>query len=191
MMKHFTMNIPKLETDSSQSPAARFLPDERGCLYDPNVRSMFTEGQSDIASIEGLAAMRLAFKGMHGLMERWAEKHGLSEGRLGLMFRLRRQGEVALSDLADALSVSPRNVTGLVDHLERDGLVERVADPTDRRSVRARLTPAGSDRIDSIWREALAHQTHITDGFSKEDLEQLRHLCLRMVENMTKKETGK
>src|SRR6266853_654254 len=54
----------------------------------------------------------------------------------------------ALGDLADELDSTPRNITGLVDHLERDGLVERVPDPQDRRSVRARLTPAGRERIE-------------------------------------------
>ena len=188
-MNRFTMNKAKVQTDISRSQG-KFVPDESGCLFDPAVRGMFPAGQPGIASIESLAALRVAHKGMHSSMERWAELHGLSEGRLALLFRLRKHGDIALSDLADGLSVSPRNVTGLVDHLERDGLVERVPDPADRRSIHARLTPAGAERINSIWQAGLAQQSHITEGFSSEDLQQLRHLCLRLVENM-RKEAGK
>ena len=37
-------------------------------------------------------------------------------------------------------------MTQLVDRLEADGLVKRLADPEDRRSVRAELTPLGKER---------------------------------------------
>ena len=93
-------------------------------------------------------------------------------------------------ELADDLDSTPRNITGLVDHLERDGLVERFPDPTDRRSVRARLTEEGRKQIDGIWKEGLEHQFTLVEGLSKEDLAQLRHLCLKLVEN-ARKELGK
>lgn len=162
--------------------------DERKCLFDPAVRSLMENlGQRrDVPAIEALSALRWAGKGLHLLSERWAERYGLTEGRLAIMFRLRHQadGGVALGELASMLNVSARNVTGLIDNLERDGLVERVPDAEDRRSIQARLTPAGRERIDGIWRESLAHQVHLTEGFSEEELTQLRHLCLRLVQNM-------
>src|SRR5712691_3396840 len=92
--------------------------------------------------------------------------------------------------LAGDLESTPRNITGLVDHLERDGLVERVPDPDDRRSVRAKLTEAGRVRIEAIWKEGLEHQFEVVEGFSKDDLAQLRHLCLKLVES-ARKELGK
>ncbi|MEO8743672.1 MAG: hypothetical protein ABI334_06785 [Candidatus Dormiibacterota bacterium] len=58
------------------------------------------------------------------------------------------------------------------------------------RSVRARLTAAGQSRIESIWKAALEHQNEIAAGMNKEDLAQLRHLCLHLVEN-ARKELGK
>jgi DNA-binding MarR family transcriptional regulator len=120
-------------------------------------------------------------------VERWADKHGLSEGRLQILMRLRHERDgVALGELAQMLSVSPRNITGLIDNLERDGLVARVPDPADRRSVLATLTEKGRDRIDSIWRDAAHRQVSLTEGFSEEELAQLRHLCLRLVQNMSR-----
>lgn len=187
-MKSFKMN-PSAKT-SPTSQIGAFACDESGRLYSPQVRAMLDEAHpAGMARMECLAALRIASKGLHRLMERFSERHGLSEGRLGLMFWLRRQGEVALSDVADGLTVSPRNVTGLVDNLERDGLVERVPDETDRRSVRARLTPKGRQLIDSIWEEAMAQQTPLLEGFTPEDLGLLRHLLLRVVENIRTEES--
>jgi DNA-binding MarR family transcriptional regulator len=106
------------------------------------------------------------------------------------MFRLHQGGPTPLGDLADDLNTSPRNITGLVDHLERDGLVERVPDPLDRRSVRASLTASGKERIESIWKEGIERQFEVVEGLTKEQLAQLRHLCLLLVEN-ARKELGK
>ena len=89
-----------------------------------------------------------------------------------------------MSELAAVLSTTPRNITGLVDNLERDGFVQRVPDPDDRRSIQAQLTPAGIEKIDSIWRASTEAQTQVTKQFTKAELAQLRHLCLKLVQLM-------
>jgi DNA-binding MarR family transcriptional regulator len=160
--------------------------DESGRLYSVRMRQLFDPLKVDMSVVEAMAALRIAGRALHHMQERWAEKHGLSEGRLGVLFRLYRCGPTPLGDLAADLDSTPRNITGLVDHLERDGLVERVPDSEDRRSVRARLTEAGRTRIEAIWQEGLAHQHEVAGGLSKEDLAQLRHLCLQLVENARK-----
>jgi DNA-binding MarR family transcriptional regulator len=53
---------------------------------------------------------------------------------------------LALSELAARMTCVRSNITQLVDRLEADGLVHRVEDPRDRRSVRAALTPLGRQR---------------------------------------------
>ena len=175
-MKDIPPRHPRLSIDSS------------GCLFNPMVRSVL-ERQLEpeaVAAVEAFAALRWAAKLAHHLMERWAEKQGLTEGRLQVLFRLRHQPEgVPLGELAEMMSVSPRNVTGLIDNLERDGLVARVPDPDDRRSVLARLTESGRGRIDSIWRGAVERQVPLTEGMTEAELVQLRHLCLRLVDNMS------
>jgi len=51
-----------------------------------------------------------------------------------------------LGELAEKLSCVKSNATQLVDRLEADGLVRRVADAEDRRSVRAEITALGRER---------------------------------------------
>ena len=164
--------------------------DADGRLYLKRFRELFDPLKVDTTSIEALSALRLASRTLQLLQERWAEHHGLSSGRLGVLFRLMREGDTPLGDLAMSLDSTPRNITGLVDHLERDGLVERVPDPEDRRSVRARLTDAGRKKITGIWEEGIRHQYTLAGELTKEDLAQLRHLCLLLVEN-ARKELGR
>ncbi|HEY9229512.1 MAG TPA: MarR family transcriptional regulator [Gemmatimonadaceae bacterium] len=55
-------------------------------------------------------------------------------------------GPISLSELAGRLSCVKSNVTQLIDRLEAEGLVQRVDDPSDRRSVRASITAEGTAR---------------------------------------------
>jgi DNA-binding MarR family transcriptional regulator len=178
-MKHFEISGPgDLGTD------------ENGRLYLKRFRELFDPLHVDVSAVEALSALRLASRSLGLLQERWAENKGLSSGRLGVLFQLMRGGDTPLGDLAVSLDSTPRNITGLVDHLERDGLVERVPDPEDRRSIRARLTEAGRARITGIWKEGIERQYSLAGGLSKDDLAQLRHLCLLLVEN-ARRELGK
>ena len=68
---------------------------------------------------------------------------GLSAPRLSALSVIVFRGPLTLSALATAEQVRPPTITRLVQALERDGLVERLPDPADRRITRVRATPAG------------------------------------------------
>jgi DNA-binding MarR family transcriptional regulator len=166
--------------------------DRAGHLYDSRFRqaaraSGRSFSEKEVRTVEAMTALRITARLIRQMMDRWAEKHGLSEGRLHVLFTLAAapQHQLPLGELADRLDVTPRNVTGLIDHLERDGLVERIDDPDDRRLTYARLTPAGGKRLDGMRAQGLEWQLKIAAGLSTEDLELLRHACLRLIENMT------
>lgn len=77
-------------------------------------------------------------------MERGLADVGLTVPRAHLMWQLHHGGPSTQRGLADALRITPRGVTGLVDGLTDAGLVVRTPHPTDRRATLVRLTPAGS-----------------------------------------------
>jgi DNA-binding MarR family transcriptional regulator len=166
--------------------------DRAGRLFDSRFRQSIRStrrplSEREMRAVEALTALRVTARLTRQLMDRWAEKHGLSEGRLHVLFRLvgAPGHQLPLGELADQLEVTPRNITGLIDHLERDGLVERIDDPDDRRLTYARLTAAGGRRIDGMRAQGLEWQLKIASGLSTEELEQFRHACLRLIENMT------
>jgi DNA-binding MarR family transcriptional regulator len=69
---------------------------------------------------------------------------GLTASRTHLLWELFHRGPSTQRVLADALKVSPRNVTGLVDGLVVTGFVTREPHPTDRRATLVTLTSHGS-----------------------------------------------
>ena len=172
--------------------SGKLAADRAGRLYDSRFRESLRSSrrpltEREVRTVEAMTAMRIAARLTHGLMDRWADRHGLSEGRLHVLWTLKAtpDRQLPLGELADLLEVTPRNVTGLVDHLERDGLVERIDDPADRRLTYARLTVAGAKRLEGMREQGLEWQIKMATGLSTEELEQLRHACLRLIENMT------
>jgi DNA-binding MarR family transcriptional regulator len=160
--------------------------DAAGCLYDRRIRENIVKAvpAEEAAASEALAALRMASHGFRTMMDRWLERHDMSEGRLSVLWLLRVKTEMTLGELAERLDVSPRNITGLVDHLEQDSLVERFPDPDDRRAVRVRLAPAGKQKLSEVKKEMGSSRYGVVAGFTDEELIQLRHLCLKLVQNM-------
>ncbi|MFJ4653967.1 MarR family winged helix-turn-helix transcriptional regulator [Nocardia sp. NPDC088792] len=137
-----------------------------------------------IDALEAAAALRSAWQAVDRLRSRGAGGRGLSTGALDVLGRLgTAEHELSIGELARVCGVSSRNVTGLVDTLERNELVRRVPDPYDRRSVRVAITDAGREWLDSFRQPTDRAMSAIFAGFGADELAQLRHLCLRVVEN--------
>ncbi|MGY1726531.1 MarR family winged helix-turn-helix transcriptional regulator [Geodermatophilus sp. SYSU D01062] len=84
---------------------------------------------------------------------------GLTVARTTLLWRLRAAGPSTQRALADALGVSARNVTGLVDGLAEAGLVTREPHPTDRRATL--VTPTA--RAEQLLEEMAAGQERLAE----------------------------
>ncbi|MFF8191344.1 MarR family winged helix-turn-helix transcriptional regulator [Streptomyces bobili] len=76
-------------------------------------------------------------------MARGVAERGLTTARAGLLWALLHDGPMTQRALATRLGVTPRNVTGLLDALQADGLVAREAHPSDRRATLVSLTAKG------------------------------------------------
>lgn len=73
----------------------------------------------------------------------WEERQ-LTVSQLRLTHLIRDRGTPSLGELAEELGITGATMSGLIDRLSRRGLVERIADMTDRRVVRVRLTDEGN-----------------------------------------------
>jgi DNA-binding MarR family transcriptional regulator len=104
-------------------------------------------------------------------------EHGASVARLRAMRMLAAADEpLRMRDLSEMLGVAPRTTTTVVDSLERDGLVERVRHPVDRRAYLLALTELGRERhreAEAVDRDALALAT---GGLDQSERTRLREL---------------
>ncbi len=81
------------------------------------------------------------------LHARIGEADGVSPSQFYLLSTLEREGALTVSDLAQHLGTSVPGATGLIDRLERAGLVSRTRSKEDRRVVLVALSEAGASRL--------------------------------------------
>ncbi len=102
------------------------------------------------------------------LQRELARRYGVALGDVHSLRLLRDLGEVPISRLSAALCIKASRATNLVDRLEGAGLVERGADPADRRVTTLRLTAraqeALSDRALFESSDLVRHVERLTPG---------------------------
>ena len=112
---------------------------------------------------------------------RLREEFGTTLPRFDLMAQLDRYRDgLKMNELSRLLMVTGGNVTAIVDQLEKEGLVERLDEPADRRAFRIRLTRAGERSFADM---ALAHEGWVVEmlsGLSRKEHEELLKLLARL-----------
>ncbi len=84
----------------------------------------------------GYSDVRPAYLGV--LMALW-----MDDGMGNMLGKFGREEGVTLAELGRYAGLEPSSMTGLVDRMEKDGLVTRALDPADRRASIVRLTDRG------------------------------------------------
>lgn len=87
-----------------------------------------------------------------GVFKTW-HRHALSLVHLNVLTALEAEGPLAMRRLAEAMDVSDASATGIVDRMEKRGLVERRHGTGDRRQVLVHPTAAG----EQVFRDMAAH----------------------------------
>jgi DNA-binding MarR family transcriptional regulator len=88
-------------------------------------------------------------------MQPYFAQFGISGSQWGVLRNLHRAEQqdlpgLRLTDLSERLLIRPPSVTGVVDRLERAGLVQRDGSPTDMRAKRVSLTPKGRQVVEQV-----------------------------------------
>jgi DNA-binding MarR family transcriptional regulator len=159
-----------MSTASSAGRPAPDGPSAAGAIQTPDVVADGT------ASAEALAVAASTFA---GAFDHWSNRKaaeaGASVPRLRLLYQVHCRGPQKMADLAEALAVTPRNVTALVDGLEAEGLVRRIPHSTDRRVTLVELT-CNSDRVAAQFGTYQASVAGLFGGMSDDERRTLLRL---------------
>jgi DNA-binding MarR family transcriptional regulator len=98
---------------------------------------------------------------------------GLSPSLSAALFTLDRQGQLTPSRLAEIERIQRPTVTRLIATLEKDGLVEREADPEDGRSCHVRITKEGSALVKKLRSRKNAYLSKRLRHLDDDELETL------------------
>ncbi|KES05282.1 MarR family transcriptional regulator [Streptomyces toyocaensis] len=101
-------------------------------------------------------------------------------GSAAVLALLGRHGDMRMSRLAELLSVDMSVTSRHVTHLAERGWIERSPDPTDKRSRILRLTPAGRERLDDLFRRTTELLAERLGDWSDEEVGRLTQLMARL-----------
>lgn len=109
-------------------------------------------------------------------------RHGISQGRFTVLMLLDRCGDSTCTpaELAEESRVTRATMTGLVDTLEKDGLVVRVADAGDRRTIHVRLTKQGRKLIQNMLPDYFEFVASTVKPLNKTERKQLMTLLQKL-----------
>ncbi|XAZ23745.1 MarR family transcriptional regulator [Sinorhizobium sp. B11] len=111
-------------------------------------------------------------------------KHGLSSSSFDVLATLRRSGapyRLSPGELLGMTMVSSGTMTNRIDQLEKAGLVERLFNPEDRRSVLIALTEKGLAAVEEAVGAHVANQQRLTRNLTAEDRAELDRLLKKFL----------
>ena len=116
-------------------------------------------------------------------------RHHVSQGRFTVLMLLNRACEGAElpatpASLADQSRVTRATMTGLIDTLEKDGLVIREADENDRRTLHVRLTPQGKASVEAMLPEYFRCVSAIIQPLDESERKQLVSLLQKIQQGL-------
>ncbi|MGH7856544.1 MAG: MarR family winged helix-turn-helix transcriptional regulator [Candidatus Binatia bacterium] len=120
----------------------------------------------------------------------FADRLEVSERELALLHTLVREGSMITSQLGARFQVPVSTMTGLVDRMEKKGLVRRVLHRRDRRSIELEPTPAGSLALEERARVMEAMARGMLDSLPERDQKALITI-LRRVRSAIESEPGR
>jgi DNA-binding MarR family transcriptional regulator len=145
-------------------------------------------GRADLSSALGMDAAGRVMGKLFALAPRLVEvqdlgarEYGMSYARGRVVAALTVSGPVLMRALSEAVGVTPRTITGLIDALEKDGWVERRAHPTDRRATIVALTPAAEVAFARLNQNYGHLSRDLVSGIPEADL----HAALRVIEHIS------
>ena len=108
-------------------------------------------------------------------LESFLGKHGLSQGRFLTLIVINRRPDTQInpSSLAEKVGVTRATMTGLLDGLERDGLIERVKHDGDRRKIGVKLKTEGINVLNNMLPEYYDKISKIMLNVTEEERETL------------------
>jgi DNA-binding MarR family transcriptional regulator len=131
-------------------------------------------------------AARLAMRGRNQLFYKaiGRERARSAFGILRALYFSEPGKRLSQSEIGYLMGAGYPNVTHLVNTLEKDGLVQRVAHPSDRRTTWVELTANGEALCETLIPAITRNMLAMTNRFTVRERKLLRKLLVKLVENI-------
>ena len=111
--------------------------------------------------------------------------YGITESQFAVLEALHHLGRLSQGQLCQKILRSGSNVTTVVDNLERDDLVQRERDETDRRVQMVQLTERGRALVTAVLPVHVSRITNLMSTLTKQEQRELGRICRKLGTGIT------
>ena len=122
---------------------------------------------------------------MRRSFEAEAKAHGITLPQWRALGQISQNESLTQRALADLIDTDPMTISGVLDRLEKRGLIERTADPADSRAKLARLTPTGLELVTTAREVGLRMYEDALVGVSMEQRAMVETVLSKMRDNLS------
>ena len=138
----------------------------------------------DTAIAEIMQSLRRIFKAIQDYSYEVSDKFGTTGPQLWALKTISQNEILSLGELGRRMYLHPSTITGLIDRLEKKGLVERDRDQTDRRVIKLRLTSKGKGLVKRAPNPIQGKMIYGLRKLKREELNSIHHSVQKLVEVM-------
>lgn len=141
------------------------------------------KSKKDIGKPSFLSTMRSlaeAFQAFSNYSDTHIRELGLTPSQFDVVSTLGNTDGMNMKDLAKATLVTKGTLTGIVDRLEKKGIVRREIPPDNRRSFTVLLTDKGETLFNKVFPVHVAYLQTRFERLTTEELQQLRQLLTKL-----------
>ncbi|MCM5554062.1 MarR family winged helix-turn-helix transcriptional regulator [Pleomorphomonas sp. NRK KF1] len=147
----------------------------------------------DTAGMAILGRMRWITLSLRPPIEAIFRKYGIDSGEFDVIATLRRSGPpycLRPTELYRWLMISSGGLTARLARLEKAGLITRLPDPDDARSMLVQLTPEGADLTERAFREDMAFESKVLAALTANEQATLESLLRKLALSDLNPEVG-
>ncbi|MCB5726992.1 MarR family transcriptional regulator [Megasphaera elsdenii] len=105
---------------------------------------------------------------------------GITPGQYGVLACLWKDETLTPKEIANILRVENSTISGVLDRMQKRGLIDRILDPNNRRSIRVKPTAAGMAIKEPVQKRIEELNDMVFKDFKPEEREELLNLLTRI-----------
>lgn len=152
-----------------------------------DLENLSDSDHTEINSIKLLGMIDRTVDLIQQVFDKFYKKFKLSKTQFSALYRIYLAGDegITLSILGDQMFVTKANITSLVDRMVARGLIKRIINENDRRSIKAVITSEGRKILEEVLPNNQVFSSEILNCLTSKEKERFSELLLKIQTELT------
>lgn len=151
------------------------------------LKKLYEDNPDEVSTIKVLSMLDKTADLVQQIFDKFYKKFKLSKTQFSALYRIYLTGDegITLSILGDQMFVTRANITSLVDRMVARGLIKRIINENDRRSIKAVITNEGKKILESVLPDNQIFSSEILKCLTSEEKKDFYELLLKVHKELT------